>query len=111
MSILAWSFSALAMGTCPSARHDGSEWEPGEAWRKAQSGKKVLPGAVLEIKGDWKQMHFCFGVPGWMSSPGKPICWRCLATKASLKEESGPESPLASTWWQAQQPCSTSEDH
>ena len=43
----------------------------------------------MEIKGDWKQLHFCFAVPGWMSSGEKPICWRCTATKNSLVTESG----------------------
>ena len=92
MSILAWSFSALALGLCPTARHDGTDSEVTEAWRRSRGGQKVLHAAVLEVKGDWKQMHFCFGIPGWMSSPEKPICWRCLATKQSLKDDSGPEA-------------------
>ena len=92
LTIFAWSFAALAFGTCPTARHDGSGWEVGDSWRKKHSGEKVVHGALLEVKGDWKQLLFCFGIPGWMSKAEKPFCWRCKASKLSLKTESGHEA-------------------
>ena len=90
LSLLCWSLKCLAFGLCPSARHDGSPWEQGDTWRKARAGQEVMNAALLEVKGDWKQMAFCFSTPSWTSGPDKPICWRCHATKQSLKEDFGP---------------------
>ena len=47
--------------------HDGTGWGNTDSWRKGQAGGVLIHGALLEVKGDWKQMWFCFGVPGWMS--------------------------------------------
>ena len=55
-------------------------------------GKALPLGAVIEIKGDWKQLHSCFALPGWMSAVHKPLCWRCTATKTTLRGETGPEA-------------------
>ena len=96
LALFCWSLKCLAFGFCPSTRHDGSAWEIGDSWRKARAGKEVMNGAVIEVKGDWKQMAFCFSTPAWMSAPDKPICWRCQATKQSLKEDFGP----AAEWLQ-----------
>ena len=81
LEILAWSFKALAVGTYPETRADGQPFGPDEAWRRKQAGQPLLQGAVIEVKGDWKQLHQTFAVPGWMSRADKPICWRCLASK------------------------------
>ena len=92
MAIFAWSMKALALGSMPTCRHDGSEWQSSDTWRKGESGGPLIHGALLELKGDWKQMWFCFGVPGWMGRKDKPLCWRCKATKLTLMTEAGPES-------------------
>ena len=92
MSVLAWSFKALAKGEFPSCRADGEPWLSTDGWRKRRSGQPLLRAAVLEVKGDWKQLVSCFGVPHWMGRSDSPICWRCKATKSSLWEERGPES-------------------
>ena len=94
--IFAWSFEALAHGVFPNRRHDGTEWAPSDKWRAKKAGEPLVHGAILELKGDWKHMAFCFSVPGWSSKPSKPICWRCDASKESLKTESG----LESSWLQ-----------
>ena len=70
----------------PVTRHDAQDWGPEDACLETP-----IKGAVLEIKGDWKQLHFCFAVPGWMSSVDSPICWRCHATKRSLVSAPGDE--------------------
>ena len=90
--ILAWSFNALAMGRYPTERADGLPWQPEDAWRQKQGGEPLLHGALIELKGDWKQLHHCFAMPSWSQAPHKPICWRCSASKASLKLESGADS-------------------
>ena len=69
--ILAWSFSSLARDKFPTSRFDGSDWLPTE-----RSGSDVPPAALVEIKGDWKQMSARFSVPDWVHGLGKPICWR-----------------------------------
>ena len=96
LSVLAWSFNALAQGAYPDSRHDGAPWLPEDNWRSQRSNQDLLHAAVIEVKGDWKQMCAVFTVPYWMRKPDKPICWRCEATKASLLTESGP----AATWLQ-----------
>ena len=94
MEVLAWSLTALSKGQYPDKRRDGSDWGPGDTWRSRRAGLPLLPGILLEVKGDWKQLQGCFGVPGWMSRPDNPVCWRCTASKQSIKEESG----LDSSW-------------
>ena len=94
MAVLAWSLTALSRGQFPEKRRDGSDWGPGETWRKRRAGLPLLQGILLEVKGDWKQLQACFGVPGWSSRPEQPICWRCTASKQSIKEEFG----LQSSW-------------
>ena len=92
LAILSWSFSALCQGKYPTKRRDGSEWLPDDSWRKKRAGKELLQGILLEIKGDWKQLQGCFGVPGWMGKEDQPLCWRCQASKLSLKQEWGRDS-------------------
>ena len=93
MAILAWSFRVLASGRMPTARHDGEAWGLEDSWRKRHEGKELLMGALIEIKGDWKQMSHCFAVPSWTRAMDKPICWRCGSNKLSLREHSGVGSP------------------
>ena len=81
MKIFAWSLKALAVGRFPTARADGSEWLPQERWRRQRGGQVLIKGALVEMKGDWKQLVQCFSIPSWMKAPAKPICWRCLANK------------------------------
>ena len=92
MSILVWSFSALTAGVYPSVRSDGSRWDNTDTWRAQRAGMPLQPAALIEVKGDWKQMFQVFGVPSWLKAPAKPICWRCCASKESLKLEAGPGS-------------------
>ena len=96
MEVLSWSFACLAKGLWPEQRHTGMPWEPEDFWRQKKGGQELVRGAVLEVKGDWKQMSHCFGVPSWTRSPHMPICWRCNASKQSLKTEHG----LTSGWLQ-----------
>ena len=92
LNVLAWSFRMLSQGQYPHARHDGQEWASDDAWRKRRSGQPLLKAFLLEVKGDWKQLTSCFDVPSWSGRGDAPICWRCKATKNSLREERGPDS-------------------
>ena len=92
-SVLAWSFQALAAGQFPSQRADGLPWSKTDTWRKSKAGSPLaVHGALIETKGDWKQLQAVFGVPGWAGGLDKPLCWRCTCTKRTLREESGPTS-------------------
>ena len=90
MHILAWSFASLAEGKLPEQRQDGLPWSADDTWRKQKAGSPCMKAAVLEIKGDWKQMYQTFGVPYWKRAPDKPLCWRCTASKNTLAHEVGP---------------------
>ena len=84
MSIWAWSFQALAIGKYPEHRRDALGWLPADVWRQKKAGSPLPYGALIELKGDWKQLHSCFAVLYWKSAPHKPFCWRCNATKNLL---------------------------
>ena len=96
LSVLSWSPQALASGLYPEHRPDGLAWTTLDTWRKKKAGSPLPYGALVEIKGDWKQLHAVFGVPSWTGGQHKPICWRCTCTKTTLREESG----HASSWLQ-----------
>ena len=89
MSILVWSFQALSEGKCPQCCHNSEPWTSEDSWRKKRAGEKLHLAALIELKGDWKQLHGCFGVPYWRRAPEKPICWRCTCSKDALLTESG----------------------
>ena len=93
LKVLAWSFQMLSTGQYPAMRADGQAWGPEDAWRKKRAGQPLLKGFLLEVKGDWKQLASCFDVPSWSGKASAPICWRCKATKSSLWEQRGPDSP------------------
>ena len=97
LGVLAWSFRALCSGRYPNNRADGGEFAEDETWRRRRMGSPLPLGALIEMKGDWKQLHSCFALPGWMSAPHKPLCWRCTATKTSLRTETGAQA----SWLQA----------
>lgn len=84
MEVLAWSFQQLAMGRWPMARHDGLDWQPGDAKRQRKAGQAVLRSALVELRGDWAHMKECFGFPAWNEVAG--ICWLCKCTPAQVRE-------------------------
>ena len=99
MKILAWSLQALAVGKYPSTRAHGQEWLPGDHWRKLRAGQDLIKGALVEMKGDWKQLVQCFSIPSWMKAADKPICWRCLANKEECIGHPNLESQGCGTSW------------
>ena len=97
LTLLKTEASKTAESDSSPPLHDPSQYRTAEdTWRKKRSGQEVLKAALVEVKGDWKQMYQCFGVPYWKRAPEKPLCWRCTATKQSLATESGP----AASWLQ-----------
>ena len=100
LTILGWSFKALALSSFPLFRHDDQPWSEEDGYRKKKAGEALgLLAAVVEVKGDWKHMHAVFAVPYWKRAPHKPLCWKCASDKICLLNESGPTS----SWLQAPQ--------
>ena len=95
MAILAWSFQALSRGTYPLARHDQEDWTSEDSWRRKRAGQGLQQAALIEVKGDWKQLHAVFAVPYWRRAADKPICWRCTASKNTLATEAGPGAKVS----------------
>jgi len=100
LSVLLWSFRALARGAHPSARHDGSEWGPGEAHRAKMSDRPVgVKGFLVELRGDWAWFKTVLRLPAWNESRG--CCWLCRATPADIRsiDENAPwRSQRLSHW-------------
>ena len=62
MSLLDWSFSAIADATLPYERHDGP-FGLADATRSATAGKPIPRGAVLFVNGDWAEYSVYIGFP------------------------------------------------
>ena len=59
--VIGWSFRALASGVYPQVSHDGFPLT--EAWRRHRSGELMpMRGAVIQFRGDWQWLSYCFNV-------------------------------------------------
>ena len=64
MEVLAWSFTCLALGKYPVARHDNSPFNSSGRSRLKQAGSSInLHGILVECRGDWKQLKDVFRFP------------------------------------------------
>ena len=75
-SIIKWSLEILASGRWPTARHDGSAWHSSDNCRK--TARKILRGALVEVRQDWKFASEVFGFPAHNTGDG--CCWACKCT-------------------------------
>ena len=90
MQVVAWSFTQLYKGKCPSFRHDGSKWQKSDAYRKKKN--ESLPRSILvEVRGDWAAYKHNFKFPGWNEKAG--CCWLCGMTPDHVHECS------SDSWW------------
>ncbi|MCP4243104.1 MAG: hypothetical protein GY772_21330 [bacterium] len=73
--VLVGSLSAMAAGSWPRARDDGSAWSDEQrAWMERHP---YLPrAALLQKRGDWSWFKTCFSFRAWSS---RNICWKCDA--------------------------------
>ena len=79
MEVLAWSFTCLALGKYPVARHDNSPFNSSDRSRLKQAGSSInLHGILVECRGDWKQLKDVFRFPQFNENAG--ICWLCTCT-------------------------------
>ena len=73
-----WSLEALAAGTWPSSRHDGSAWKASDGRRADRAGKPMVAKcACLFLKGDWAEYAHSIGLPTWQD--GIRPCFKCNA--------------------------------
>ena len=84
LSVLSWSFRCLLTNTLPQTRHDGAQFEPGDAYRAKLLRKSAhigLHACVAELRGDWAMLKEVLDVPSWGSSN---ICWLCNVAKSDV---------------------------
>ena len=75
-NIISWSFQHLLIDTFPSSRHDLSDWNETDKYRKNKSNSSIGIRCVLsEVRGDWAAFKDTFRLPGWKDAG--PICWLC----------------------------------
>ena len=82
LSIIAWSFRMLALGTHPTRRHDGKAFKERHIMSKLAGQKMISRGALLEIRADWAFFKESLRLPSWQ---GNWCCWLCTAGGADLR--------------------------
>ena len=93
MAVLAWSFTHLATGIKPGARHDGTPFHPrSDRSRLPKEGPSYVGfhGILMECRGDWKQLKDVFRFPQFNEVAG--MCWLCACTPATWRL-TGPDAP------------------
>jgi hypothetical protein len=111
MQFLAWSFTALAKGQWPVARHDGAAFHEAEPARSSRAGQDLPRGALVHIKADWAEFVHTFGLASWSSSLHPCFC--CVASKEDMdcvgafSPISGPFAPKTAATYEAA--CSSCE--
>ena len=86
MSMLNWSFSHMARGLAPDARHDGSPWAESDGAREAVADAALgWRGVVLYLKCDMMEYVTSFGFCSWSTAASPcPLChcthmdWGCI---------------------------------
>lgn len=79
LSVWAWSMRQMALGSWPTARHDGRPWLVSDAQRSQRSSDPfVYYGVLQQCRGDWAFYKATFDFPSWGA---QRICWRCGATR------------------------------
>ena len=85
LRFLAWSFTALAAGRMPQARHNGQAFAPAEdSDRKAKAGQPLLKALLVHLKGDWSEFCHTLGFPAWNSTLDPCFC--CHATQDEMRK-------------------------
>ena len=83
LEYISWSLALLIQDAFPSSGPNG-EAITGPPWRKKRIGQPLGCYAILaEIRGDWECYKNVFGLQGWQD---KYCCFRCFATKDSIKD-------------------------
>jgi len=87
LTIFVWSLKFLALGTYPTARHDGQPWLLSDKVRSTSAGQALpVRGLLVEIRGDWKCMKEVFRLPGWQGNAVSKCCWKCSADHTTRKD-------------------------
>lgn len=85
LDLVRWSFEQLALGRHPSARHDGSAFDPADTERTARAGSSfVVPHCILQIRGDWSEFSNTLAFATWNSTLFP--CFLCKSVQSSLYE-------------------------
>lgn len=76
--VIAWSMKAAAAQSCPTCRHDGSEWTPHDL--KTRMRGATPPAALLQVRGDWEGLVSHLRLRFYTS---EHFCWMCNTTKSA----------------------------
>ena len=73
---VSWCLHALAAGTWPRGRHDGSDWRPEDQFRASNADKALgFRAVVVDIMGDWSEFALRWALPNWSSALAPcPFC-------------------------------------
>ena len=81
-TVLMWSFACLARGQWPSRRHDFNAFGAGDEERQQKSGRPLMRGALVHVKGDWSEFVHTVGMMSWQTILHP--CYRCWASLDEL---------------------------
>lgn len=112
LSVLAWSLKAMAAGTHPAQRHDGTGWRPEDQGRASFAGESLGWQAIpLLVKGDWAEYAHSLGFPTCTDSKAPcPLCCCTTVNMHSIRNYNpfGPEHAEA-TLGMYEQSCAAAE--
>ena len=85
--IVSWSFAALMAGVMPAVDHAGRAFS--DNWRLSKVLQPLpIRGAVLQFRGDWSWLSWCFGVETHMANQMCMLCRACRSAEAPFTDPS-----------------------
>ena len=90
VAVLTWSLQMAASGIMPSSRHDNSQFNKQDSWRRKAAGKPCPRAVLCDFRGDWVFYKQLMRFPQHNENNG--CCWRCSVTPQTWRE-CGLEAP------------------
>ena len=84
LAVFAWSMRLLAIGSCPTRRHDGRPLTGADPLHEYAGHAIGCRACLFEIRGDWSWFKSTLQLPGWQDSGG--CCWLCKVTPAGIRD-------------------------
>jgi hypothetical protein len=90
VAVLTWSLQMAASGIMPSSRHDNSQFNKQDSWRRKAAGNPCPRAVLCDFRGDWVFYKQLMRFPQHNENNG--CCWRCSVTPQTWRE-CGLEAP------------------
>ena len=84
LNVFVWSMRMLALGSCPTARHDASAWQPADGLSRFAGQDIGARGCLYEVRGDWSWFKTTLRLPGWRDGGG--CCWLCSTKPETVRD-------------------------